>query len=192
MATPQADPRIARTRRMLQTALLDLTRDQPLDEITVAEIADRAEVNRSSFYQHYSDKETLLADALDAQAAAVGADLASLDAAAVPGDTAPPELVLRYTRHVFAHAALYRLALGEHGSSIAVARLRNRIAALAMTGYAQYGQDETDLGMPVEIAAASVAGSLLGMLTAWLESTDPVPPEQVAVWIWNALARPRC
>src|SRR5665811_757073 len=55
MATPQHDPRIARTRRMLQTALLDLTREQPLDEITVADIADRAEVNRSSFYQHYSD-----------------------------------------------------------------------------------------------------------------------------------------
>lgn len=192
MTAPQLDPRIARTRRMLQTALLDLTRDQPLDEITVAEIADHAEVNRSSFYQHYSDRETLLADALDAQAAAVGADLASLDAAAIPGDAAPPELVLRYTHHVYAHAALYRLALGEHGSSIAVARLRNRIAAVAMTGYAQYGQDEADLGMPVEIAAAAVAGSLLGMLIAWLESTDPVPPEQVAVWIWNALARPGC
>ncbi|PVU82974.1 TetR/AcrR family transcriptional regulator [Cellulomonas sp. WB94] len=191
MATTQLDPRIARTRRMLQSALLDLAREQPLDEITVAEIADRAEVNRSSFYQHYSDKETLLADALDAQAAAVGADLSSLDAAMVPGDP-PPELLLRYTRHVFAHAALYRLALGEHGSSIAVARLRNRIAVVVMAGYAQYGQDEGDLGMPVELAAASIAGSLLGMLIAWLESTDPVPPEQMAVWIWNALARPRC
>lgn len=191
MATPQHDPRIARTRRMLQTALLDLTREQPLDEITVADIADRAEVNRSSFYQHYSDKETLLADALDAQAAAAAADLGSVDAALVPGGTTPPDLFLRYTRHVFAHAALYRLALGEHGSSIAVARLRNRIASVAMTGYARFGQDEADLGMPVEIAAASVAGSLLGMLTAWLESTDPAPPEQVAGWIWNALARPR-
>ena len=191
MATPQLDPRIARTRRMLQTALLDLTRDQPLDEITVAEIADRAEVNRSSFYQHYSDKETLLADALDAQAAAAGADLGSVDTALVSGGTTPPDLFLRYTRHVFAHAALYRLALGEHGSSIAVARLRNRIALVAMTGYARFGQDDADLGMPVEIAAASVAGSLLGMLTAWLESTDPAPPEQVAGWIWNALARPR-
>ena len=129
MATTQLDPRIARTRRVLQAALLDLAREQPLDEIPVAEIADRAEVNRSSFYQHYSDKETLLADALDAQAADVGADLSSLDAAAEAGDTAPPELVVLYTRHVHAHAALYRLALGEHGSSIAVARLRNRIAA---------------------------------------------------------------
>ena len=85
MATTQLDPRIARTRRVLQAALLDLAREQPLDEITVAEIADRAEVNRSSFYQHYSDKETLLADALDAQAADVGADLSSLDAAAEAG-----------------------------------------------------------------------------------------------------------
>ncbi len=190
METPQHDPRIARTRRMLQAALLDLTQEQPLDEITVADIADRAEVNRSSFYQHYSHKETLLADALDAQAAAAGADLGSLDAALVSGGTTPPELVLRYTRHVSAHAALYRLALGEHGSSIAVARLRNRIASVAMAGYARYDRTESDLGMPIEIAAASVAGSLLGMLTAWLESTDPAPSEQVAGWIWNALARP--
>jgi AcrR family transcriptional regulator len=187
------DPRSARTRRMLQAALLDLAREQPLDEITVADIADRAEVNRSSFYQHYNDKETLLADALDAHAASAGADLGSLDASLPPGGgTVPPGLVLRYTRHVSEHAALYRLALGEHGSPIAVARLRGRITSVAMTGYARYGQSEADLGMPLEIAAASVAGSLLGMLIAWLESAEPASAEQVAGWIWNALVRPRC
>jgi AcrR family transcriptional regulator len=186
------DPRATRTRRALQEALLDLAQEKPLDEITVADIADRAAVNRSSFYQHYGDKETLLADALDAQAAAVGADLSSLEPVLAPSGAPLPELILRYTRHVFTHAALYRRALGEHGSSIAVARLRNRIASLAMIGYAQFGQEEESLGLPVEIAAASVAGSLLGMLTAWLESADPAPPEQVSTWIWNALAHPRC
>jgi AcrR family transcriptional regulator len=191
MAMTQVDPRIARTRRMLQEALLALAREQPLDEITIADIADRAEVNRSTFYQHYSDKETLLADALDAQAADAGADLGSLDTDPLSGPNTPPELVLRYTRHVAGHADLYRRALGEHGSSIAVARLRRRITALATSGYERYDQREADLGMPVEIAAASVAGSLLGMLTAWLESDEPVAPEQVAQWIWNALARPR-
>lgn len=190
MAAAQYDPRIARTRHLLQEALLDLTREQPLDAITVADIADRASVNRSTFYQHYRDKETLLADALDAQATTAGADLSRLDTEPALG-AAPPELILRYTRHVFEHAELYRLALGERGSSIAVARLRRRIASVAARGYALYGQDETNLGMPIEIASASVAGSLLGMLTAWLESTDPAPPDQVATWIWNALAARR-
>lgn len=193
MATTQRDPRVARTRRLLQEALWDLARDRPLAEVTVAEIADRAEVNRSTFYQHYGDKETLLADALDAQAAAAGADLASLDAALSPGaGSAPPELILLYTRHVNEHAALYREALGEHGSPSAVVRLRRRLTVVTMSGYERYGQGEADLGMPVEIAAASIAGSLLGMLTAWLDSEHMAPPEQAAAWIWSALSRPRC
>jgi len=191
VAAPSLDPRIARTRRLLQAALLELTRERPLDEITVADVADRAEVNRSTFYQHYSDKETLLADALDTQAAAAGADLDTLESPLAAGGP-PPELLLRYSRHVFEHAELYRLALGEHGSTIAVARLRRRIAAVAMMGYERYGQDEAGLGLPVEISAASVAGSLLGMLTAWLESDVPAPPDQVAGWIWNALTRSHC
>ena len=62
------DPRIARTRQSLQAALFELARERGLDEITVADIAERAGVNRSSFYQHYSDKDTLLADAIDAVA----------------------------------------------------------------------------------------------------------------------------
>ena len=59
------DPRIARTRQSLQQALLALAREESLDAISVADIAARAGVHRSSFYQHYADKETLLADAID-------------------------------------------------------------------------------------------------------------------------------
>ncbi|MEZ5190283.1 MAG: helix-turn-helix domain-containing protein [Schumannella sp.] len=62
------DPRIARTRRSLQEALLELARERELDDISVGDVAERAGVNRSSFYQHYADKETLLADALDSAA----------------------------------------------------------------------------------------------------------------------------
>lgn len=191
MVASSLDPRIARTRRQLQASLLELARERPLDTISVADIADRADVNRSTFYQHYGDKDTLLADALDAQAAAAGADLDTLDSPLAPGGP-PPELLVRYTRHVHENAALYRLALGEHGSPIAVARLRHRMVTVVTAGYALYGQDEESLGLPVEIAAASVAGSLMGMLVAWLESTEPAPPDQVSGWIWNALSRSHC
>ena len=61
------DARIVRTRHALQGALLELARDRPLDDITVGDITKRAHVNRSSFYLHYTDKDTLLADALEMQ-----------------------------------------------------------------------------------------------------------------------------
>lgn len=185
------DPRVERTRRLLQDALLQLARDRTLDEISIADVADHATVNRATFYQHYPDKETLLADALDAQAARNGADLAGLSAEL--GDREkPPTPLLRYVEHVAENAELYRSALGEHGSPIATARLRERITQLALDGFRLYGPPPAALQMPLEIAAASVSGSIIGVLCAWL-ARDPLdPPKQATEWLWRALmsARP--
>lgn len=179
------DPRIARTRALLQDALLSLARERDLDDISVADIADRATINRSTFYQHYADKDTLLADALDEQARRAGADLT--DPAMLELTDDPPEVLVRYAEHLAENAALYRRALGEHGSPVATARLRRRISAIVTTGVCSHTADLDDLGLPVEIAAASITGSLIGVLTTWLDM-DPMPsPERAAAWAWRML-----
>lgn len=182
------DPRIARTRTLLQDALLALARERDLDEISIADIADRATINRSTFYQHYADKDTLLADALDAQARRAGADLTDLaHPAMLEIGEEPPEMLVRYAEHLAENAALYRRVLGEHGSPAATARLRRRISAIVMTGFCAHPNDFDEVEMPVEIAAASITGSLIGVLTTWLDM-DPMPaPERAAIWAWTML-----
>ncbi len=54
------DPRVKRTRGLLQQALMDLAHEKPLDSITVQDIAARAEVNRATFYAHFDDKYALM------------------------------------------------------------------------------------------------------------------------------------
>lgn len=54
------DPRVKRTRGLLQQALMDLAHEKPLDNITVQDIAARAEVNRATFYAHFEDKYALM------------------------------------------------------------------------------------------------------------------------------------
>ena len=184
------DPRVERTRRLLQDALLQLARDRTLDEISIADVADHATVNRATFYQHYPDKETLLADALDEQAARNGADLESVRAAL--GDWgSPPIPLLRYVEHVAENAQLYRSALGDHGSPIATSRLRERITQLALDGFRMYGSPAAALGMPPEIAAASMSGSIMGVLWAWLERDPLDSPGQATEWLWRALTSAR-
>jgi AcrR family transcriptional regulator len=184
------DPRVERTRRLLQDALLQLARERTLDEISIADVADHATVNRATFYQHYPDKETLLADALDAQAARNGADLGNIRVAV--GDWgSPPIPLLRYVEHVAENAQLYRSALGAHGSPVATARLRERITQLALDGFRMYGPPAAALGMPPEIAAASVSGSIMGVLWAWLDRDPLDPPEKATGWLWRALTASR-
>jgi AcrR family transcriptional regulator len=54
------DPRVVRTRQLIQQAFMDLFREKSFEEITIQEIADRATINRVTFYAHFQDKFALL------------------------------------------------------------------------------------------------------------------------------------
>ena len=54
------DPRIRRTRQALQGALRNLMHTKSFEEISVHDITALADVNRATFYDHYTDKFSLL------------------------------------------------------------------------------------------------------------------------------------
>lgn len=54
------DPRVKRTRRLLKQALSDLLAEKSFQDITVQDIADRATLNRVTFYAHFEDKYDLI------------------------------------------------------------------------------------------------------------------------------------
>jgi AcrR family transcriptional regulator len=54
------DPRIRRTRQLLQQALATLLHTRDFDKLSVHEITEAAGVNRATFYAHYPDKFSLL------------------------------------------------------------------------------------------------------------------------------------
>jgi AcrR family transcriptional regulator len=179
------DPRVGRTIASLQQALLELAGERELNEIPVADIVERAGVNRSSFYQHYPDKETLLADALDAAVERAGAELPDLSGPL----EGPPAALLSYLHHLDEHAAVYRRVLGEHGSAVVTERLRSRIEA-AVSETIQQSSAHVFQGLPVDVVAAGVAGSVLGVLSAWV-ARDPRPsPETAGDWVWRILLGP--
>ena len=54
-----ADPRVRRTRKLLQDAFRSLIREKRFSDISVQDITERATVNRATFYAHYVDKSDL-------------------------------------------------------------------------------------------------------------------------------------
>lgn len=45
--------RTAMTKKMLQGSLIEILKKKPIHEITIKEICDNADINRSTFYRHY-------------------------------------------------------------------------------------------------------------------------------------------
>lgn len=60
----KVDLRIVKTKNSLYTALLDLMKEKPFEEIKVSDICTKALINRSTFYSHYEDKYELLQDCI--------------------------------------------------------------------------------------------------------------------------------
>jgi AcrR family transcriptional regulator len=56
----QEDPRVLRTRKLIREAFSILLQKKDFDAITIKDIAQKASINRATFYAHYEDKYTLL------------------------------------------------------------------------------------------------------------------------------------
>ena len=58
-AQKQENQRTRLTKRLLRESLLELLRDKPVEHITVKELCELAELNRSTFYAYYNDVPAL-------------------------------------------------------------------------------------------------------------------------------------
>ena len=56
------DRRVAMTRRLLKDALTDILRTEDIYHVSIRELCQRADVNRTTFYKYYGNQFDLLAD----------------------------------------------------------------------------------------------------------------------------------
>lgn len=52
---PDKDRRIRKTKQVLRQSFTSLLAEKPLEDITVKELTERADINRGTFYCHYKD-----------------------------------------------------------------------------------------------------------------------------------------
>jgi AcrR family transcriptional regulator len=165
-------------RERLETAALDLFVENGYEETTVAQIADRAGLNRATFFRHFADKREVLfggedvlsglfADAI--RAASPDATLIECLQAAL----AAAEIVM--TRHRRATATRRVLVVAANSELQERGLLKHaRIANSITAALRERGADELTarLGAEVGMLAFSVA------LGRWMEANDdePFPP----------------
>jgi AcrR family transcriptional regulator len=61
----QDDPRVLRTRQLIREAFSVLLQKKGFDTITIKDIAQKAAINRATFYAHYEDKYALLEEIIE-------------------------------------------------------------------------------------------------------------------------------
>ncbi|MER5772363.1 TetR/AcrR family transcriptional regulator [Streptomyces sp. NPDC001985] len=181
----RADPRVRRTRALLRSAALELAGERDPETLTIADIAERATVNRATVYQHYRDRDALLLDAMEEETGRL-AHAAARCPLTRPAGRTPGELVDLF-RHVEANTTLYQRMLGPGGSARFINRLR---ALLAHEVAAQLnGPDAAGpaAGPSPELRAHCLAGAFVGVFTHWVSMSGRPPAAQAAGEVWGLL-----
>ncbi len=181
----RSDRRTNRTRRQLKDALFALILEKGYAAVTIEDITERADLGRTTFYLHYRDKEELLLESIDSISDELMEQVSPIRGALVDNPQVSSNSVTEAIRVVFRHAAengkLYLVILRGEGAAKAAMRVREIITEKVAEILAPPIEKGLILPqVPVEIFAAYFAGSLLGLMTWWLESNQPYSPEEMA------------
>ena len=176
--TPTGDRRVRRTHASLQHALIELVEDQDLAQINVADVAERAGVSRSTFYDHYRDVHELA----EAACTAMIDQLIESLSATLGRDSAdhaqdPTQSLRAFFASLAEHAGLYRSLLGPQGSARVIDHIRRRVIAAI---HSAAGQTFAPDDLPHDAPAAFTAGALVGVAGDWLQHGCPRTPAEMA------------
>lgn len=177
------DRRLARSRKALSDAFVSLLREKTYAKISIRAIVERANVGRSTFYEHFENKEQLMLWGHDHLK-----DLILDDAG--PGPSGAPRLrFLGLYRHL-AEAGDMARALGRGPAGDIVSGFlrdslrRNLEAQAGKRGPTDSGSaaksgtrdERARLGMLSEAAAAG----LVAVMWRWVREGMPLSPEAMA------------
>lgn len=185
----RSDRRIERTRALLHDALGSLIREKAYDRITIADVLGRAKVSRSTFYQHFRDKDDLLESSM--RALLLAALSVETRSNADPAErTAAFSLPL--LTHINQHRRSTKAKLGERGRAILHAHLRNALSDwIVQTVDGERSRQRHRQTAPLDPAllARHIASTFVLVLHWWLDEGGTASPED-ADKLFRALVMP--
>lgn len=172
------DRRVQRTRDALRDAMMALMLERGWDAIDVQTLCEQANIGRSTFYQHYANKEELL------KASFTGLRNA-LMARAVANTSMPGQLafVPGLIAHVYEVQHMFRALLGRRSGHYVQDRFRELLIEMVLAGVPA-GKSRN---WQAQAQAHYLAGALFELLAWWLGNNRPQKPKEIEAlfYLWS-------
>ena len=168
-----------RSRQMIQTAFQELLREKPFEKITVTDIVNRADINRSTFYAHYPDVRGLVEALMDNVVQRSINLVADMDFQEILTD---PSAMLKGLLMIgMENVELYRLLSHSDFALRQVECVKSAILEKALT----------ELNIPEEIRTSNhykvqinfFIGGILNTYQQWMLGNLDCPPEEIMAYI---------
>ncbi len=165
---PPDDRRVRRTRKLLRAALIDLVLERGYRNITIQDVAERADIGYRTFFRHYEGLDDLLLDVVHSVMDELDArlDLYRPEPDLSGVMTQKGTQLFAYVRE---HETLFRVLLLDHGVRFVLEpvlkRIRDRVEASL--------PPIEGATVPPAVVANHLVTSTLALIGWWLERDFP-------------------
>ncbi|MBY0098541.1 TetR/AcrR family transcriptional regulator [Mesobacillus maritimus] len=167
----RVDPRITRTKKLFKEAMISLLQENDdKSKVTVQKLANRAELNRATFYLHYQDIEDLMEQMVNEVLEELSGKINPVFGDHENTGTLP---IVSFLEHIYDHAVLFQVMLENKDFRRKLFNILVEIISIRREIKKGSG---TSVKVPIEI----VASSTFGIVTWWIQSGTPYSPIYLA------------
>lgn len=179
------DRRQQKTRQAIFQALSGLLTEKRFHQITVEEIAQRANVGRSTFYAHFETKEELLAQMCrEIFPHVLAPRLEGEDTHGFSPERDPYALVTHLLYHIRdKRRDLAAIIAGGQGEGF-WGPFQQWVAGPLLERMLE-GREKETLAIPYSFLAGHIANSLIYLIRWWMEQGMTATPEEMAAIFWK-------
>ncbi len=175
----RVDRRVKRTRDMLRKGLAHLLEEKNIQEITVSELVDYVDINRSTFYLHYKDIYDLLEHIEREIVDEITLAMEEVPFDPMKGDQNYP-LIDRIFHILYENKEICNALLGPHGDYAFVIGIEKIIEnATIESFYEKYPENIEDINYIYSFCITGCAG----LIKTWLAGENQDTPEHIAYLI---------
>jgi len=174
----KVDPRIIRTRQLIKDAFIDLLHEMDLNKITVNRIAERATVNRVTFYLHYRDIQDMMENMAKEMGEKLGQIMRSSTTIKSIEETDSVRL-LNLLEHIAENAKFYKVVLASTKTPIFTEQLL-RIITETITKRREIDSLHIKTDIQKDIIIWYGSSALIGTIVSWLRNDMPYTPQYFA------------
>ena len=179
------DRRVRRTKKLLTQALTQLLQEKQINEITVKELTDLADMNRGTFYLYYKDMFDMLEKIEDGMFEALDAIVSPHEHDDVSQQTKP--ILLDLFRFIEDNQEMCRVLLSPHGDMNFLHRLNEVVREKCLKAWPNIRKEKGEADFDYHYSF--VVFGCAGIIRAWVNRNCPESAEKMAEMAYGMILR---
>lgn len=178
------DRRVKKTKQQIRGSFVELIDEIGLKSITVSNLAEKADINRGTFYLHYENID----DLVDKLQADIVDSLRNITRPLDPHsiihnrDELTPVLI-RVTKVVAKHSDVIKALVGAHGAPFFRVTWEQIISNLVLEKFYEVEKNNRTNGLSENYLAILISSIYIGVILEWMETGMKETPEVIASFI---------